>query len=1151
MGGKLMSKFKKNCVLFLCMTLLSLGFADAFAVIAASGYSDIYKRNIKVKLSEFSEASVDFKLQGSYSIDGTGIVIGDAAYTLKLDSGNLSLYKGSELINQFPIGANVSITSQNYDSNLLTLIKTNRQYMGHFDFINKGSYIEIVNKLGIEEYLYGVVPSEMFESDHPEALKAQAVASRSYAFFKMIGSTTYYDLSNDTYSQVYHGYSTSTPKSKAAVDSTKGIILTYNGKPIEALFSASNGGYTEKNGNVWSGQSLPYFDSAPDVNLINGKAYDANTWTRTFTSNKIKSMLSSSTKTAIGDFTSIDLNSITYYVSGRISNITLKGTAGTISFSREAARTSLSLPSALYTVSYDSSIDTYTFSGRGNGHGLGMSQTGAQNRALDGQTYSEILSFYYPNSIQANANSDVFASTQTVTLNGITPTQLNTYAGKQESITVSASGGNGLLYQYSIYNYQMGTWGMVQDYSANPILTWRFNESGKFRIICLIKDKTSSAYNRVAYCETTVNPPAAWISKDNQATGKLPNASSDFKNIYYITDGNIATESYADNYINSGLQWVQIDLGASYDINSIKLWHYFGDARKYHDVVVQLSNDPTFKTGVTNVYNNDANNSAGLGIGTDGEYAETSSGKAVTFNAVNARYARFYSNGNNVNNFNHYVEIEIYGSASVEVIHPTSVTLNKTADSIAIGSTDKLTPIFTPADTTNKNVTWSSSDAATASVSSDGTVTGVKAGTATITVTSEDGGFIATCIITIKVPEASVNLSSGKLPSASSSTFLRTSCFTDGDKDTYDYADSYPGSGLQWVQIDLGTSCNVNDIKLWHYFGDARKYHDVIVQLSNDSTFSTGVVTTVFNNDTEDSVGLGSGKDSEYTETSSGLNIAFNTVNARYARFYSSGSNVNNWNHYIEIEIYGSASAEVIHPTSVALNKTTDSIAIGATDKLTPIFTPADTTNKNVTWSSSDAATASVSSDGTVTSVKAGTATITATTIDGGFNATCVITIKAAEASVNLSSGKLPSASSSTFLRTSYFTDGDKDSYDYADSYPGSGLQWVQLDLGTSYNLNDIKLWHYFKDARKYHDIIVQLSNDSTFKTSVTTVFNNDTDNSAGLGLGAGTDSEYSETIFGKDVPFASVNARYIRFYSNGNSINAWNHYVEIEVYGK
>jgi hypothetical protein len=215
------------------------------------------------------------------------------------------------------------------------------------------------------------------------------------------------------------------------------------------------------------------------------------------------------------------------------------------------------------------------------------------------------------------------------------------------------------------------------------------------------------------------------------------------------------------------------------------------------------------------------------------------------------------------------------------------------------------------------------------------------------------------------------------------------------------------------------------------------------------------------------------------------------------------------------------------------------------------IFTPADTTNKNVTWSSSDAATASVSSDGTVTSVKAGTATITATTIDGGFNATCVITIKAAEASVNLSSGKLPSASSSTFLRTSYFTDGDKDSYDYADSYPGSGLQWVQLDLGTSYNLNDIKLWHYFKDARKYHDIIVQLSNDSTFKTSVTTVFNNDTDNSAGLGLGAGTDSEYSETIFGKDVPFASVNARYIRFYSNGNSINAWNHYVEIEVYGK
>ena len=94
----------------------------------------------------------------------------------------------------------------------------------------------------------------------------------------------------------------------------------------------------------------------------------------------------------------------------------------------------------------------------------------------------------------------------------------------------------------------------------------------------------------------------------------------------------------------------------------------------------------------------------------------------------------------------------------------------------------------------------------------------------------------------------------------------------------------------------------MNNIKLWHYFGDARKYHDVIVQVSNDSSFSTGV-TTVYNNDTNNSAGRGTGKDTEYSETSSGLSIEFNTISARYVRFYSNGSTSNNYNHYVEVQI--------------------------------------------------------------------------------------------------------------------------------------------------------------------------------------------------------------------------------------------------------
>ncbi|OCT16701.1 hypothetical protein A8709_08515 [Paenibacillus pectinilyticus] len=105
---------------------------------------------------------------------------------------------------------------------------------------------------------------------------------------------------------------------------------------------------------------------------------------------------------------------------------------------------------------------------------------------------------------------------------------------------------------------------------------------------------------------------------------------------------------------------------------------------------------------------------------------------------------------------------------------------------------------------------------------------------------------------------------------------------------------------------------------------------------------------------------------------------------------------------------------------------------------------------------------------------------------------------------------------------------------------------WIQLDLGESFDINDIKLWHYISAGRIYHDVVVQVSNDPTFTTK-TTVFNNDTDNSAGQGIG--TDAEYTETSSGKDIPFAITNARYVRLWVNGCNLNAFSHYVELEVW--
>jgi NedA-like, galactose-binding domain len=128
-----------------------------------------------------------------------------------------------------------------------------------------------------------------------------------------------------------------------------------------------------------------------------------------------------------------------------------------------------------------------------------------------------------------------------------------------------------------------------------------------------------------------------------------------------ITDGE---KNGGDGYfveLGPGVQWVQVDLGASHPLSAVLVWHYHSQARIYHDVVVQVSDDPAFKTGVTTVFNNDHDNSSKLGQGKDKEYIEVAEGKLLDPKGVKARYVRFWSNGNTTNDLNHYVEVEVYG----------------------------------------------------------------------------------------------------------------------------------------------------------------------------------------------------------------------------------------------------------------------------------------------------------------------------------------------------------------------------------------------------------------------------------------------------------------------------------------------------------
>jgi hypothetical protein len=129
----------------------------------------------------------------------------------------------------------------------------------------------------------------------------------------------------------------------------------------------------------------------------------------------------------------------------------------------------------------------------------------------------------------------------------------------------------------------------------------------------------------------------------------------------FITD---AKKSGEDGYyveLGPGLQWVQIDLGKSDPLAAIVVWHYHSQARVYRDVVIQVSDDKDFIAGVATLYNNDHDNTSGLGIGKDKEYIETYEGKLIDAKGVKARYVRLHSAGNTSNDMNHYVEVEVFG----------------------------------------------------------------------------------------------------------------------------------------------------------------------------------------------------------------------------------------------------------------------------------------------------------------------------------------------------------------------------------------------------------------------------------------------------------------------------------------------------------
>jgi hypothetical protein len=129
----------------------------------------------------------------------------------------------------------------------------------------------------------------------------------------------------------------------------------------------------------------------------------------------------------------------------------------------------------------------------------------------------------------------------------------------------------------------------------------------------------------------------------------------------FVTDGN--KEGAEDSFVELGplKQWVQIDLERKCQIYAVFIWHFFREARSYHDVIIQVADDADFITNVRTIYSNDQDNSSGMGVGKGRPYIDTNLGKLFDAKGVKGRYVRVYSRGNTANDLNHYVEVEVFG----------------------------------------------------------------------------------------------------------------------------------------------------------------------------------------------------------------------------------------------------------------------------------------------------------------------------------------------------------------------------------------------------------------------------------------------------------------------------------------------------------
>jgi len=330
-----------------------------------------------------------FKGIDQVRIDGTGILVMDerrevlriaAPFTVKSDRRRLS-------VNGRPV-VSLSVSAP------AVAIVNGKGYRGTIEVLPAERGVLVVNELPLEEYLVGLINCEISSLWPLEAVKAQAVVARSYALSqKEARKGALYHLETTVLDQVYEGCSVEDARAARGVEETAGEVLTWNGGVVPAFFHSNCGGHTEAAEQVWSAK-LPYLGG-----VMCRYCLDAPTasWDLSLPLVKIENLLRA------GGIAVTGLRGIAAgprNPSGRVTTIRLATVKGIQEVPATAFRKAIGY-TVIRSTNFEVTVvgDTARFIGNGYGHGVGLCQWGARNRAADGFSYREILAYYYPGTV--------------------------------------------------------------------------------------------------------------------------------------------------------------------------------------------------------------------------------------------------------------------------------------------------------------------------------------------------------------------------------------------------------------------------------------------------------------------------------------------------------------------------------------------------------------------------------------------------------------------------------------------------------------------------------------------------------------------------------------------------------------------------------